>query len=307
MSASFDLIAAAPSPLAENGAINLEMVRPLVDHLVESGVTGLFALGTTGECMSLTTSERQSLAEEFVRSSDGRIPVTVHVGHNSLAEACGLATHAKLAGADAIAMLPPCYFKPNSLDAVLECLRCVASAGKGLPIYYYHIPHLTGVPVDIVELIGRADDTIDGFAGVKFTSPAVDLFQLGLAEAGEKTVAFGVDEMLLSGVLAGATMAIGSTYNFAAPLFLSVVQAFQEGDLEEARRLQQVATSMIHVLIRHGGLGAIKLAINELTVDCGPTRLPLRMPSGEQWPIIREELAEVGLFDWCQGLASADS
>ena len=94
------LIAATVTPLDSTGIVELTAIKPMIDRLIESGVTGLYVCGSTGEGMSLTCQERKNVVEASVDATGGRVPVIVQVGHNSFTDACDLAKHAMSAGAN---------------------------------------------------------------------------------------------------------------------------------------------------------------------------------------------------------------
>ena len=121
-----------------------------------------------------------------------------------------------------------------------------------------------------------ASAKIPSLAGVKFSHTAVFDMQAALAvDEGRYNLLFGSDEMLLSGLCGGAHGAVGSTYNFAAPLYNRIIAAYTACDMPTAQRLQAHAVEMVNVLVRHGGLPAIKAVMSFLDLDCGPVRLPL--------------------------------
>ena len=188
-----------------------------------------------------------------------------------------LAAHAQQIGADATSAVAPYYFKPNSIGVLVDCLAEIAGGAPKLPFYYYHIPELSGVHANMVELLQHAPARIPNFAGIKYTAPFVNEFQtLVVASAGRFDILFGRDEMLLSGLAGGATGAVGSTYNFAAPLYRRVMAAFERGDVEEAKRCQGQAVAMVNVLLSYRGHAGLKAAMGLRGLDCGPTRLPNR-------------------------------
>lgn len=294
------LIAAAFTPLAEDGALRLEQVPALVDHLERDGVAGIYALGSTGEGVSFSSAERRAVAEAFVEAAGGRLPVIVQVGHNSLAEARQLARHAQEIGADALSAAPPFYFKPLSAAEVVACLEEITAGAPALPFYYYHIPMMTGVEVDVTELLRLGAERLPMLAGVKFSDHKLHELQRGLLLEGARDFDFffGADEMLLSGLAAGAHGAVGSTYNFAAPLYRRVARAFAAGDLEEARRLQGRAVQMVECITRHCGGAGLKAMMQVVGVDCGPLRLPQRTARPEDVAAMEEELGRMGFFEW---------
>ena len=109
--------------------------------------------------------------------------------------------------------------------------------------------------------------------------------------------------MLLSGLCGGAHGAVGSTYNFAAPLYNRIIAAYTACDMPTAQRLQAHAVEMVNVLVRHGGLPAIKAVMAFLDLDCGPVRLPLVALTPAEQQALRQDLAAIGFFDWARGAA----
>ena len=177
------LVAATTTPLAEDGSIKLGEIGPTMDRLLASGVRGFYVCGSTGEGMSLTSEERRAVVEETVRCVDGRAPVIVQVGHNSLAEANRLAVHAESVGADVISATCPSYFKVADAEALCQCMQQISS-GIELPFYYYHIPALTGSPINIVQFMDLAVDRIPTLAGLKYTAPMLHDYQSCLHAGG---------------------------------------------------------------------------------------------------------------------------
>ena len=294
------LVPATFTPMHEDGSLNLAQVQTIVDHLATQQVTALFVCGSTGESAALTTAERQATLEAFVTAATGRIPVIAHVGHTSLAAARLLAAHAQQVGAAAIAALPPFYVKPASVDVLVACMAEIAAAAPELPFYYYHIPGLTGVNLDMVEFLRQGAERIPTLAGIKYSSPTLYEFQACLDAAGGRfNLLFGVDEMLLSGLATGAHGAVGSTYNFAAPLYHAIMQAFAAGELAEAQRLQRLSAQMVRTVVgRYRGAAALKAMMAFAGLDCGPTRLPQVALTPAEIEALHGDLATLGFLEW---------
>lgn len=294
------LIAAPHTPFRADGALDLDVIPRQAALLARNGVTGAFICGTTGEGHSLTVSERQQVAAAWRKATPPGLQLIVHVGHLSLAESCALARHAGDIGADAIATIAPSFFKPTGVAELVECCRQIAAAAPQLPFYYYHMPAMTGVSIPVAEFLPAAARVIPSLAGIKFTHE--DLFDYGRSsefEKGRYTMLFGRDEILLAGLSLGATGAVGSTYNYASPLFLNLMKAFAAGDMATARREQSRAREFITVMNQYGGLAAGKAAMKLIGVDCGPVRLPLRQLSSSQEESLRKSLEDVGFFTYC--------
>jgi N-acetylneuraminate lyase len=296
------LIAAVFTPMKQDRTLNLEIVPAIAEHLIGDGVRGFYVCGTTGEGPLLSSEERRAVAQAYVAAAAGRVPVIVQVGHNSLAEARGLALHAGEIGADAISAVAPMYFRPESTEVLIDCLREISSVVPDLPLFYYHIPALSGVDVDVLDLLGRAEQDLPSLVGIKYSASTVPEYQACLNFGRARyTVLFGYDEMLLSALSVGAPGAVGSSYNFSAPLYVAIIEAFERGDLAEARRLQGLSVQMIRFMYRYRGQPAFKAAMGLLGLDCGPNRLPLKTLSAHEIRSMKRELEEIGFFDWARG------
>ena len=294
------LIAATFTPMWHDGGLDMSGIGPMVERLIASGVNGLYVNGSTGQGPSLTSAERQATASGFVDAVDGRVPVIVQVGHESVGEAIELARHAVQIGADAISAVPPTYYPIDSLNTLTETIAPIAEASADRPFYYYHIPRLSGVDLPMTEWLATVGDRIPNLAGVKYTAPDAEAFGRCLkATEGRFDLLWGLDEMLIDGLRVGARGAIGSTYNFAAPLYRKLIDAFDQGDEAEAERLQGQSRAMVDVIVEHGGLGVQKTIMSLAAFDCGPSRWPVRSPAGDEIDEIRTKLAAVGFFDFC--------
>lgn len=297
------LIPALFTPMTPDGALNLPQLAPLVDHLVTGGATALFIVGSAGEGVSLTVQERRAVVEETLNAVGGRIPVMVQVGHTSVTEARALAAHAHQCGAAAVSAILPSYFKPDSLDTLISILKDIASGAPDTPFYYYHIPALVNLSVNTLALMERAAE-IPSLVGLKYSS--VNVFEITALKYhfGDRyNILFGVDEMLLSGLVGGADGAVGSTYNFLLPVCNRVIEACGRSDLPAAMQAQSQATELIRIINGHGGLAAIKATMQFIGLDCGPVRLPLKPLSVEQTQELRKALLEAKFFD-AVGLAT---
>lgn len=273
----FDLIAAAHTPFAADGSLELEQVPKQAEWLAQQGVTGVFVAGTTGESLSLSISERIALAEAW-RSAVGNtdFQLVVHVGAASLTDAFRLAEHAGALGVDGISAMAPCYFKPRRLADLAAFLAEVAAAGGTTPFYFYDIPKWTGVQFRSSELLAEHAADIPNFAGIKYTSDDWIDFQRCVALAGRQYKLFwGCDEALLAGLALGATGAIGSSFNFLAAQAREVIEAHRRNDYSTARAAQYRVVQIIDAIAGFDYLPASKVVMAGLGLDCGGVRLPL--------------------------------
>ncbi|MCK5316195.1 MAG: dihydrodipicolinate synthase family protein [Anaerolineales bacterium] len=297
------IVPAVYTPMHEDGSINFDMIKLIVEHLLHDGVSALYVCGSTGEGPSLSTEERFLVTEAYIEAVADRLPIIVQVGHNSLKQAYRLAKHAQESGAAAISAVPPTYFKIGSLDVLLNCLGEITSGAPDLPFYYYHIPRLTAVQIDVVEFLRLGAQSLPTLHGVKYSTFTMWEFQ-GCVDLddGRFNMLFGSDEMLLSGLVVGAHGAVGTTYNYAAPLYNRIIAAFKCGDMEEAKRLQGLSVQMIQPINKYGALTSNapsnKAMMKLIGLDCGPMRLPQISLTPEKMTLLRQGMEAIGFFEW---------
>jgi N-acetylneuraminate lyase len=301
------LIAATYTPFREDGSVNLDLIPAMIDYMIESGVSGFYVCGSTGEGESMSVEERKQVAQASVSATKGRLPVVVQVGHNSVESACELASHAAEVGADAISTLPPTYFKPASVDLLVNFIARVSSCAPDLPYYYYHIPRMSGVSPDIVEFMQKACDRVPRFHGIKFS----DFFLADLTTCLEfdnarLDILFGSDEMILGALATGAKGAVGSSFGFAAPLLLQIIAAYEAGKMEEAQTWMGKTVRLIRTINTEPGPfhSCVKQVVWPLLgFEVGSCRVPQAMLSEEEVDHARARLEESG---FASEIASGD-
>jgi len=294
------LVAATHTPFHPDGSLNLAAVEGQATFLMKNGVRTVFINGSTAESSSLTLEERLALAQrwtEVARGSDLR--VVVHVGANALADSRVLAAQAQQLGAPAIAALSPSYYKPRSLSVLIDCCADIAAAAPAMPADFYDIPALTNVTFPMADFLEKAPERIPTLAGIKFTNPDLMAYQVCLrADGGKWDVPFGVDEHMLGALAMGAKGAVGSGFNFAAPIYSRMIAAFERGDMTAAREEQFRGVRLIRLFAGLGYMAAAKAAMGFLGVAVGPARLPNANLTQEQVGQLRSELETMGFFDW---------
>lgn len=294
------LIAAPFTPMTVKGEINPEPIRKYARHLIVNKVAGAFVCGTTGEGISMTTGERNTILNEWITHSGSELKIIAHVGGNSLPQSMELAAFAEKQGAYAIASFAPSFFKPGTARELVSFLAPVAAAAPDTPFYFYHFPSLTGVNIPVINFLEEADGKIPTLAGVKYTH--FDLYDMQQCMAygnGQFEILHGYDEVLLGGLALGVGSAVGSTYNYMAPLYLKLWEAFNRGDMESARKLQQISVRVVRQLNKFGGgVRAGKEIMKLIGIDCGPCRLPLQSFTVEESGFLRIGLETCGFFEY---------
>jgi len=299
------LIAASFTPMHKDGSINPNPIEEYAAFLKNNKINGVFITGTTGEGISMTIDERKKIVEEWVKTATDDFKIIVHVGSPSL-EACKrLAEHAKENGAYAIALMGPNFFKPATVDVLVEFISEVAGLVPDLPVYYYHMPSMSGVYLSIPELLTKVSVKIPNFVGVKFTHhDLMEFNQCLMVENGKFNILHGYDETLLCGLSLGAEACIGSTYNYFSPVYHKLWEAFNNGDLEEARKMQQLSVKLVAILNKYeGGVVCGKAIMNLIGINCGPCRLPIRNLSPSEIDQLRIDLEQINFFSLSKHLA----
>lgn len=292
------LIAAPFTPFDAFGEVNTAMIGRLQQFYKDNGIAGVFICGTTGESSALTFEEKKKLFGEWSKYKTNNFKIIGFLGGTSVKDCQKLARVAKDCSLDAISITAPYYFKPTGVPELAAFCGEVAAA-TDLPFYYYHIPAFTDVYYNMYDLLQLVDGQIPNFAGIKFTYENVMDFQRCLEFKNRKyDILWGRDEMLLSALVIGAKGAVGSTYGFMSPLFRQIIDAFNQSDIEKARRLQLKAIDYITFLHRYGGSTG-KAFMKAVGMDCGNYRLPVRNLSDEQMQQFMTELKATDFFDYC--------
>lgn len=276
------LVAATHTPFNDDGSLALELIAGQAAFLEKEGFKSIFITGSTGESSSLSFEERKLAIQEWSKIAPRHgFTLVVHVGSNCLHEARDLAKFAADCGVDAISALSPSYYKPATVEDLVDCCAFIAAAAPEVPFYYYDIPVLTGVEFSMVDFLKAAESKIPNLAGIKYTNSDLEGYQAALEYAGDRyDLPWGIDEKLIDATKVGATGAVGSTYNFIAPVYLNLLAALEAGDEAEAARLQADAVKCVQALAEVGYLGACKALMGELGAPMGPVRLPLTSQSG---------------------------
>lgn len=278
------IIPALITPYTESGAINEPVTRQLIQHLLGKGVGGFYLSGSTGEGFLQTPDERKAFLELVIDEVKGAAPVIAHVGTMDTATSVELTRHAADAGADAVSAVAPFYYK-HGLEQVRGHYLDIAGAAD-IPLIIYHFPAMTGVQASASFYAELAKEP--NIAGVKFTSMnAFELQQLIDACGKDFFVFNGPDEACLSGLVMGCVGAIGSTYNIMPGKFVALYDAFQRGELAEARRIQGEVNAVIAELLKYDFIAFEREILKLQGFDVGQARKPIQRLTGEQQAAIR--------------------
>jgi len=269
------LVTAVVTPFSPNGSVALHQVQGLSKHLAKTGVKNVFVGGTTGESLSLTLPERLALTEAWARMPQTMI---VHVGAEAIEDSKTLSRHAHANGAKAIGYMPSVFFKPANVDILAKMLQVVGAEAPNLPLYYYHIPSMTGSNFLMIDLIKAVEEVgVPTFAGVKYTGlyetrAFPDLQKCMAYKEGKYEVFCGREEMMTEALSVGVKGFIGSQPNAVGDLYNAIKSAWPHGDY---LKLQMHALAFLDIQLgAPAGVNALKIALDFAGVEMGPARLP---------------------------------
>lgn len=300
------LIAAPFTPMDEKGNINSALIPDYYQFLKSNRVTGAFICGSTGEGVSMTSAEKKKVALAWAECTKGDpdFKVMMLLGGTSIADCKELALYAYEIGLYAVSFTSPFYFKPANASVLADVCAEIAAAVPNMPFYYYHIPVLTGGNYAMLDLLTAVDNKIKNFAGIKYTHEDFMDFQSCMTfKNGKYDMLWGRDENMLSALVLGAKGAVGSTFNYAAPLYYDMIDAFNANDLVKARELQQKSIDMIRLLGKYGGISVGKAYMKLIDLNCGEFRLPVKNMNGSQLALFRKDVESLG-FNSFKSVAS---
>jgi len=291
------LIAAPHTPFDKKGEVNLPVIDQIATLLIEQGVKGVYICGTTGEGLNCSVTERKAVAERWVCAAQGKLSITVHTGALSIVDTLELTKHAETLDVFGVSIIAPCFFKPGSVDELVNYCATVAAAAPTKSFYYYH-SGMSGVMFDMEAFLSKADKVIPNLAGIKFNHGDLYEYQRCTRVCGGKfDIPFGVDEFLPGGLAVGAIGAVGSTYNYAAPLYLDIFDAFNKGDQDTVTALMDKVIGLIRPLVQYGGVAAGKAAMLLHGIDVGDPRLPIRALSATEKEDVVAKMTAAGFMD----------
>jgi len=279
------------TPLNEDGkTVNEKSARGLIEYLINQGADGFYVLGSTGEGLVLDESERMKMLEISVDQVKGRKPIICHTAAMNFSEAVRLSKHAEKVGADALSAIPPIFFHYRDED-IYNYYKSLAGS-TNLPFVMYNHPSANGgMSAETVAKIFE----IDNITGVKWTvNNYYEMMRLKDITNGEINIINGPDEMLISGLAAGADAGIGTTYNVMLPQYLKIYKYFTEGNVEEARKIQYKVNRVIKCMAKNEVISAVKSMCSLLGFPAGEATYPLRNMQGDGISELQSELSELG-------------
>lgn len=273
----------------KNGEVSPEGVRALTRYFIEKGIQGLYVNGSSGECIYQSVADRKLILENVMAEAKGKLTIINHVACNNTKDSIELAKHAESLGVDAIAAIPPIYFKLPE-HAIASYWNAMSQAAPNTDFVIYNIPQLAGV--SLTPNLYREMLKNPRVIGVKNSSMPVEDIATFNRIAGDDYIVFnGPDEQFLGGRLMGAKGGIGGTYGAMPELFVRLNELIANNQLDTARQLQYAINDIIATLVSgHGHMYAMIKEVIRINdgLDIGSVREPLASLIDNDLPIAQK-------------------
>ena len=281
------------------GKVNLAAVRELTQWFIDQGVQGLYVGGSSGECIYQSKEERKAVLEAVMEVARGKLTIIAHIACNNTADSQELAAHAESLGVDAIASIPPIYFKLPP-HAIAKYWNDMSAAAPNTDFIIYNIPQLAGVSLTVPLLQEMLKNP--KVIGVKNSSMPTQDIQMWKDEGA--IVFNGPDEQLISGLVMGAIGGIGGTYGAMPQLYVELYRCVKAGEMAKALEIQNDCCRIIYKMCSgHGNMyGMIKEILRKMGCpDCGSVRAPLAELIESDYAIADEcvEMIQTALKKYC--------
>ncbi len=275
----------------KEGNVDAAAVRALTQHFIDKGVNGLYVGGSSGECIYQSVEERKLVLENVMAVAKGKLTIIAHIACNNTRDSQELARHAESLGVDAIASIPPIYFKLPPY-AIAKYWNDMSQAAPNTDFIIYNIPQLAGVSLSVPLLKQMLENP--HCIGVKNSSMPTQDIQMW-RDAGA-IVFNGPDAQLICGLTMGAIGGIGGTYGAMPELYIGMRNELLAGNTEKARDMQNEACRIIYKMCSaHGNMYAVIKEILRRNggPDCGSVRAPLAELIESDYAIVDECVAMI--------------
>lgn len=266
-------IVALVTPMHDDGSVDYDALRKLVDWHVAEGTDCIGVVGTTGESPTVSVEEHCEIIRVAVEQAAGRVPVMAGCGGNSTAEAIALAQFARKVGADSQLQVVPYYNKPGQ-EGQYQHFRAIAEATGDLPIVLYNVPGRTGADLQHETVLRLAE--VPGIVGIKEATGNIERAQWLVRDASAGFAVFsGDDATAVALMLCGGHGNVSVTANVAPRLMHELCMAALAKDVEAAMRIQLRLLPLHRHLFCEANPIPVKWALSRLGHIGGHIRLPL--------------------------------
>ena len=266
------VLTAMVTPFDQNGEIDFNATKTLVNYLIANGTDGLVVAGTTGESPTLTTEEKVELFKFVVEVVEGRVPVIAGTGSNNTRASINLTKHAEEAGVDGIMLVAPYYNKPSQ-EGIYQHFKAIAESTT-LPIMLYNIPGRSVVNIS-VETIVRLSK-IHNIVAIKEASGNLDAMAEIISKTPNDFTLYSGDDGLTLPVLSiGGAGVVSVASHIIGNEMQEMINNFKNGNLQEAASIHRSLLPIMKALFAAPNPTPVKAALNMNGINVGGVRLPM--------------------------------
>ncbi len=281
------------TPFKEDGSVNFECLRVLVEHQISEGIDALVLCGTTGEKSTLNYAEHIEVIKVAASQAAGRVPIIAGAGSNDTVYSVGICNEAVAAGADALLLVTP-YYNKTSQTGLVKHYEYIADRVNA-PIILYNVPSRTGVNInpETYKELSRHFNIV----AAKEANGDISAISKTISLCGEDLQIYsGNDDQTVPMLSLGGIGVISVLSNILPRVTHSICEQYLSGRVQAAKEMQLKYTPLINALFSDVNPMPIKCAMNMLGLEVGGCRLPLIDLSEDKKQALRNELKKVNLL-----------
>ncbi len=284
---------AIATPFFEDGSINYEEFRKLIEFQIANGTDAIIVCGTTGESATMTMEEHSEAVRFCIEVVDHRIPVVAGTGSNDTQAAIRLSREAEKDGADACLVVTPYYNKATQKGLIAHYTAIAESVN--IPIIMYNVPSRTGCNI-LPETAAYLAKNVKNIVGIKDATGNISQVSEMMALAGDDLELYsGNDDQILPILACGGQGVISVLSNVAPRETHEICQRFFDGDIKGSRELQYRAIPLINALFSEVNPIPVKTALKYIGINAGPMRLPLTDMEEQHAVVLKQTMIDFGL------------
>ena len=282
------------TPFHEDGSINYDQLKKLVDYHCENGTDSIVICGTTGESATMTEEEHLECIKRTIDFTAGRIPVIAGTGSNCTATAVELSREAAKAGADGLLVVTP-YYNKATQKGLIEHYKAIAREADA-PIIMYSVASRTGCniePATVAHLVKNVDNIV----GIKEASGNISqVAKIMNLTDGKVDLYSGNDDQIVPIMSLGGKGVISVLSNIAPKETHDICAKFFEGDVKGSMELQLNALPLIEQLFCEVNPIPVKKAMNLMGMEVGGLRMPLTELTEAHTETLKKAMKDFGIL-----------
>lgn len=284
------VLTAMVTPFDQNGEVDFNATRNLVNYLIANGTDGLVVAGTTGESPTLTTEEKVALFKFVVDVVDGRVPVIAGTGSNNTRASISLTSLAEEVGVDGIMLVAPYYNKPSQ-EGLYQHFKAIAESTR-LPVMLYNIPGRSVVNISVETIVRLAK--ITNIVSIKEASGNLDAMAEIISQTPSAFTVYSGDDGLALPILAiGGAGIISVASHIIGNEMQEMINSFKNGQLQEAATKHRSLLPIMRALFAAPSPSPVKAALNINGINVGGVRLPMVPLTAEEESALKSILPAI--------------